>query len=355
MTTATYLPRDYDIFIGIDVDKKSFAFTVRDHDTMKRSKKVAANPEQFYNYIQNNFNDKRVICAYEAGPTGFHLHDHLKEKEVLCLVTPPTSIPKAPNEKVKTNRIDSNKITEELMAGKLKSVRVPEGPYREIRHLVRIRENYARNRKGTRQRIKALLLSVNLYPLLKDSEIKWSSCYIKELKQIECSFAVRSRLDMLLMDLEYARQQILSTHRTLKTFCNNNLEIKKYMEYLQSIPGIGFITAVSILANIGDPQNLKNPREIGAFVGVVPRENSTGDKINKGAITHLGNQNLRSLLIEASWVAIRKDNELQQFYYRIKRRHHPKIASRVAIVAVARKLTQRIYKVLKEQRKYIKH
>ena len=120
MTTATYLPRDYDIFIGIDVDKKSFAFTVRDHDTMKRSKKVAANPEQFYNYIQNNFNDKRVICAYEAGPTGFHLHDHLKEKEVLCLVTPPTSIPKAPNEKVKTNRIDSNKITEELMAGKLK-------------------------------------------------------------------------------------------------------------------------------------------------------------------------------------------------------------------------------------------
>lgn len=355
MTPETYSPRDYDIFIGIDVDKKSFSFTVRDHDKMKRSKKIPADPEQFYNYIQNNFSDKRVICAYEAGPTGFHLHDHLKGKKVPCFVTPPTSIPKAPNERVKTNRIDSNKISEELLAGKLKSIRVPEGSYRELRHLVRIRENYAYDRKEARQRIKALLLSDNLYPLLKDPEIKWSSRYIKELKQIKCSHAVRTRLDMLLMDLEYARQQIFFTHRTLKIFCKNNPEVQKYISYLQSIVGIGFVTAVSILAKIGDPQNLKNPREIGAFLGLVPRENSTGDKIKKGSITHLGNQNLRSMLIEVSWVAMRKDNELEQFYYRIKSRHHPKIASQIAIVAVARKLTQRIYKVLKEQRKYIKH
>jgi transposase len=354
MATAIYSPRDYDIFIGLDVDKKSFSYTVRDHYKMKRSKKIPADPEQFYNYIQNNFSDKRVICAYEAGPTGFHLHDHLKEKELPCLVTPPISIPKAPNERVKNNRIDSNKITEELLAGKLKSIRVPEGSYRELRHLVKIRENYASNRRAARQRIKALLLSANLYPLLKDPDIKWSSGYIKELKQIECSPAVRSRLDMLLMDLEYARQQTLSTNRTLKTFCKNNPEVKKYIGYLESIVGVGFITAVSILGSIGNPQNLKNPREIGAFVGLVPREHSTGDRINKGSITHLGNQTLRSLLIEVSWVVIRKDNELQQFYYRIKKRHHPKIASRVAIVAVARKLTQRIYKVLKEQRKYIK-
>lgn len=355
MTNRTYSPRDYDTFIGIDVDKKSFSFTVRNHNTMNRSKKIPSDPEQFYNYIQKNFKDNRVICAYEAGPTGFHLYDYLKEKEVACLVTPPMSIPKAPDERVKTNRIDSNKIAQELISGKLKSLRVPQEAYRELRHLVKTRENYARNRKGTRQRIKALLLSANLYPLLKDPEIRWSLCYIKQLKQIQCSPAVRSRLDMLLMDLEYARKQTLSIHRTLKTFCKDNQEINEYMCYLQSIVGIGFINAVSILGIIGDPKNLKNPREIGAFVGLVPRENSTGDRINKGSITHLGSRALRFLLIEAAWVAIRQDTELNQFYYRVKRRHHPKIASRVAIVAVARKLTQRIYKVLKEQRNYIKH
>lgn len=355
MTPEIYSPRDYNIFIGIDVDKKSFSFTVRDHNVMNQSKKIPSDPAQFYNYIQKNFNNKKIICAYEAGPTGFHLHDYLKEKNLQCLVTPPTSIPKAPNERVKTNRIDSKKISEELLAGKLKSIRVPDGPYRELRHLINIRENYAYSRKGTRQRIKALLLSANLYPLLKDPDVKWTSRYINELKQIECSAAVRTRLDMLLMDLAYTRQQTLSIHRTLRAFYKNNQEIKTHIDYLRSIPGIGFITAVSILGRIGDPKNLKNPREIAAFVGLVPRENSTGDKINKGSITHLGNQILRSLLIEVSWVAIRKDTELQQFYYRIRRRNHQKIASRVAIVAVSRKLTQRIYKVLKEQRKYIKH
>jgi len=355
MTSTTYSPRNYDIFIGIDVDKKSFAFTVRDHLNMKRSKKIPADSAQFCNYIQKNYNDQKVICAYEAGPTGFYLYDYLKEQKIFCLVTPPTSIPKAPNEKVKTNKIDSIKITEELMAGKLKSIRVPEGAYRELRNLVNVRENYAYNRKGAKQRIKALLLSENLYPLLKDADIKWSSRYMKELASIQCSPAVRIRLDMLLMDLEYAREQTLSIHKKLKTFCKNNKEINEYMDYLKSIIGIGFITAVSILGRIGDPKSLKDSREIGAFIGVVPRENSTGDRINKGSITHLGNQNLRALLVEAAWIAIQKDTELQQFYYRIKKKHHPKIASRVAIVAVARKLTQRIYKVLKEKRKYIKH
>ena len=78
MTSTTYSPRNYDIFIGIDVDKKSFAFTVRDHLNMKRSKKIPADSEQFCNYIQKNYNDQKVICAYEAGPTGFHLYDFLK-------------------------------------------------------------------------------------------------------------------------------------------------------------------------------------------------------------------------------------------------------------------------------------
>ena len=96
-------------------------------------------------------------------------------------------------------------------------------------------------------------------------------------------------------------------------------------------------------------------REIAAFIGLVPTEKSTGDVINQGSITHLGNKILRSLLIEVAWVAIRQDTELNQFYHRIKKKHHPSIGARKAIVAVARKLTQRIYKVLKEQRLYVVH
>ena len=350
-----YIPKDYDIFIGIDVDKNSFSFTVKDHTTMTRSKKIPSQPEAFYNYIQNNYSEQKVICAYEAGPTGFYLHDYLTDKKLPCLVVPPISILKAANDRVKNNRIDSEKIAQQLRSGELKSIRVPQEVYRELRHLVRIRENYAQSRKAAKQRIKALLLSAYLYPALKDVEHNWSNHYIQELKQLVCSQAVRQRLDMLLMDLDYARRQTLFILRELKTFCETHPGIHQHMQYLRSIPGLGFITAVSLLGKIGDPQYLRNPRELAAFVGLVPCEYSTGDNIFKGRITHLGSQTLRHLLLEAAWVAIRHNTELEKFYHRIKQKHHPLLGSKKAIVAVARKLTQIIYRVLKEQRMYSEH
>lgn len=348
-----YAPQEYDIFIGLDVDKNSFSFTIRDHTTMKLSKKIPSEPQQLYNYIQNNFTNQKVICAYEAGPTGFYLHDYLINKEIPCLVAPPIAIPKAANDRVKNNRIDSEKIAQELKNGELKFIRVPQDAYRELRHLVRIREQYAQNRRAAKQRIKALLLCSYLYPALKDVEQNWSNRYLKELKELVCLPAVRQRLDMLLMDLDYARNQTLLILRKLKNFCEDHPQIREHMKYLNSIPGIGFITSVTLLAKIGDPQYLKNPRELAAFIGLVPSEHSTGDHIFRGRITHLGSQSLRSLLIEAAWVATRRNTQLQEFYSRIKKRHHPLAGANKAIVAVARKLTHIIYRVLKEQRMYL--
>ena len=355
MTQQSYHLKDYETFIGLDVDKNSFSFTVQDQFQKRKSKKMPSNPEHLYNYINNHFNHNKVICAYEAGPTGFHLHDYLGKQDIMCLITSPSSIPTARNETVKNNRIDSVKIADHLMSGKLKPIRVPQGAYRELRDLVKICENYTTDRKVARQRIKALLLYSNLYPLLEDPDTGWSSNFIKELKNIECSFAVRQRLDMLIEDLEYARRKLLSVHRTLKSFCRENDQINQYMQYLQSIPGIGFTIAVMLLGKIGDPKNLQNPRELAAFVGLTPRENSTGDSVNRGPITHLGDKTLRYLLVEAAWVAIRKDTQLNQFFNRIRNKNHPKAASRIAITAVARKLTQIIYRVLKDERNYIQH
>ncbi|MFH1062141.1 MAG: IS110 family transposase [Candidatus Omnitrophota bacterium] len=350
-----YLAVDYDTFIGIDVDKKSFSFTVKDHYNMNRSKKIPSEPKMFYQYIKKHFSNDRVLCAYEAGPTGFGLYDYLKSRHQPCLVVSPLSIPKAINERVKNNRLDSMKIAEDLRSGQLQSIRVPEDNYRELRHLISLRENYANNRKTAKQRIKSLLLYTDLHKHFKSEEENWSNSYLNKLKELPCLNAERQRLDMLLMDLEYARKQTLSILRQLRQFIQGHEEISKDMNYLQSLPGIGFITAATVLGRIGNPTDLRGCREIGAFLGLVPREKSTGDVVNHGSITQLGNRHLRSMLIEAAWTAIRVDKELEQFYHRIKSRHHPKIAAKKAIVAVARKLTQRIYKVLKEQRVYVVH
>jgi transposase len=241
------------------------------------------------------------------------------------------------------------------MSGKLKPIRVPEGNYRELRNLVKIRENYALDRKVAKQRIKAFLLYANLYPALKDPDSRWSGNYINELKSIACSFAERERLNMLIEDLEYARKKLLSIHRTLKSFCKEHNEINQYIYYLMSIPGVGFTVAVTLLGKIGNPENLSNPRELAAFAGLTPIEKSTGDSITKGSITHLGDKTLRFMLVEAAWVAIRKDTQLGQFYHRIRNKNHPSSASKIAVTAVARKLTQILYRVLKDKRQYIEY
>ncbi len=352
--TQNYSPSDYDIFVGIDVDKRSYAFTVKDQDNMKRSKKIPSSPEYFYNYLDNNYKDKKVICGYEAGPTGFKLYDYLNTKDISCLVVSPLSIPKAPNERVKTNRIDSDKLAHYLKSGDLKSIRVPEDEYRQLRHLVKIRQNYAYLRKASKQRINALLLSAGLDSYINEDEYsRWSGRYINELKKIPCTGATKQSLNMLLGDFEYARKQNSTTLKQLRAFFKDNKPIDQYRLYLQSIPGIGFIVAATTLGKIGNPENLRNPREIGSFAGLVPTEKSTGDDIKKGPITHLGDKIFRSLLVEAAWIAIRKDVRLKQFYHRIKRRHHHGIGTNKAITAVARKLTMIIYRVLKDKRMYV--
>lgn len=355
MAKEMYRARDYKIFVGIDVDKKSYAITAKDKDMMSRRKKIPAEPEQLYNYLKKGYGGKRVLYAYEAGPTGYELHDYLRGKGEVCLVVSPLTIPKASNQRVKNNRIDSEKIANHLRSGELKPIRVPYGNYRELRHLTEERENYAYLRKATKQRIKSLLLYTGRYREMGEERQQWSRRHIQQLKELKCTEAERHRLDMLLQDLDYARGQMLVVLRKMREYLRRHEEIRENVEYLISIPGIGIITAMTVLGRIGDPKTLQDVREISAFVGLVPREKSTGDVVNQGPITHTGNRTLRSLLIEASWTAIRKDTELKQFFDRIRKRHHPKVASRKAIVAVARKLTQRIYRVLKDRRKYIVH
>ena len=130
--TQKSLGGGHDVFMGIDVDKKTYSFTVKDHNTMSKSKTIPADPEHLYNYTKNQFPGQKVLFAYEAGPTGYGLYDYLSEMEEDCQVIAPASIPKPPNQKVKNNRIDSRKIANELRSGNLKPIRVPQEEYREL-------------------------------------------------------------------------------------------------------------------------------------------------------------------------------------------------------------------------------
>jgi transposase len=353
MALCSYHPAQYEIFIGLDVDPKSYVVSVKDHTTMNRLLKIPANPEAFYNYVRKTYNNGKVICTYEAGPTGFGLYEYLMSRDIDCVLVSPLSIPKAANARVKTNRIDAQKLSQHLKNGDLKPIRVPSPPYQQLRQLIRSREDYAQLLKVTKQRIKSLLLAQSLHTAFQDTESRWSNLYIMKLEQLPCNFAVRHRLNMLLEDLSYARKQNARVLKELRVFCNSTEQIERNMRYLQSIPGVGFIIAATVLGNIGDPENLTNPRELAGFIGLAPSEHSSGDKTVKGPITHSGNSILRSLLVEAAWMTIKRDKRLEQLYHRIRQKHAPGVGARKAIVAVARKLTLIIYRVLKDQREYV--
>ena len=141
--------------------------------------------------------------------------------------------------------------------------------------------------------------------------------------------------------------------KEIRKLCQNDPELAQCIKYMMSVCGIGWIVASQLLARIGDWRELKNVRQLAGFLGVVPSEDSTGEKTDRGSITRTGHGRLRSKLVQASWSAIRQDAELRDFFASVCRRHPRQAGPRVAIVAVARKLSARIAAVLMEQRLYV--
>jgi hypothetical protein len=205
---------------------------------------------------------------------------------------------------------------------------------------------------GMKQRIKSLLLfeGIEFPPAPPGSQ--WSFLVKDKLRKLPCSGTVRFKLDQLLDSLEFNEKQVLKAIREIRRYCQNDPELSQCMKYLMTLPGIGWITASQLLARIGDWRELNNIRQLGGFLGVVPTEHSTGERVDRGSITRTGDERLRSKVIQASWSAIRQDAELREFFRTVYRKHPREIASRVAIVAVARKLSVRISVVLMKQRPY---
>lgn len=348
----TIVPLKYDIFFGMDVDKKSVAITILDHYKELRSITMPNKADMIISYTQKRFSDKKVAFVYESGPTGYGLYDQLTHAGYTCLVVAPSTVPTAPGSRVKTNRIDGRKLATSLRGGDLSSIRVPSRKYRDLRHLIQLLKVTTKQSRNYKCRIKALLLVEGiLYPNTTKYD-HWSNNTICKLETLDCNSEIRFKLDTLLENLRFHRQQLLKIKRRLRHFCKNDSDISDSIKFLLSLPGIGWIIAPVLLARIGDWRNLKNVRELAGFIGLAPSEKSTGDKVKKGNITRSGDPYLRNMLIEGAWSSIRKDAGLNDFYQRVHDRHPNNIAARKAIVAVARKLTTRIFAVLTERRVY---
>lgn len=348
-----FVPLLYDIFCGMDVDKSGISLSFYSHQGFIRSLRIPYSSVNLINYVRKNLPNKKIAFAYESGPTGYGLYDDLTKAKYFCMVACAARIPRIAGIEIKTNRRDSNKIAESLRGGQLKSIHIPTIEYRNLRHLTQLRDIYVKQITANKSRIKMLLLFEGIDFPAPEHTSPWSKKIITELENILCRETVRFKLNSLLSNIRYNKEQLLLSIKHIRAFCKNNNEISKNIKFLMSIPGIGYTTAVDVLARIGDWRLLHNVRHIASFLGLIPRENSTGDTIRRGTITRAGSSRTRNKLIQCAWAAIRKDGELAEFYKNVYDRHPKTNAARKAIVAVARKLTTRIYAVLYNQRPFV--
>lgn len=297
-------PLEFDLFCGMDVSKKSISITFVSHEGFVKSLKIPYDSANLIQYVRRHFPDKRIAFVYEAGPTGFGLYDDLVSQDYICLVVAPAQIPRAPAERVKTNRIDSRKLAEKLRGGELNGIHVPDRLYRDLRHLVQLREVFVRHLSATKVRIKMLLLFEGIrFPSISPRE-RWSRIAIENLYKLQAGSEIRFKLEQHLLTVKFAEERLQRVNKQLLRFCTQNPEIWRCMGLLCSIPGIGKVVSVHLLARIGDWRDLENSRQIAALLGMIPVEDSTGDRIRKGSISRMGDPITRSKLIETAWTAI---------------------------------------------------
>lgn len=335
--------------MGLDISKKSWTVTILTEHYEHKTFNQPPVPEVLVRYIHKHFPEANYVCAYEAGLFGFWIYEALKEHGVNCIVVHPADIPTKDKERRNRNdRVDSRKIARNLRNGELIPVYVPTRQNQEDRSLVRMRTQMVKKRTRCKNQIKGLLSFYGI-PIPGDLvSSHWSNRFICWLESLELEYGSgKQALAALLSELRHLRQVICELTREIRQLSGQE-RYRESVGYLKSVPGIGLTTAMVLLTELGDMNRFKNLDHLASYVGLVPGEDSSGGKEVHTGISRRRNANLRALVIESSWVAVRKDPALLMAFTELCKR----MPKNQAIVRIARKLLSRIRYVLKNRECY---
>ncbi len=325
-----------EVFLGLDISKSSWHVTARSGGETLLSASCPPKREAL-NGLLERLEGCRVHSVYETGPFGYGLHDWLKSKAVDSMVVSAAHVPGEIGNRVKTDRRDGLKLARTLEAGLLRGIFVPEARQRADRELVRQRHRVQRDRCGAMVRIKSFFLTYSV-EVPEEAGADWSGDFEAWLRgfQLEDRSLQRvfEELRGIYFDLD-ARVDALT--KELRQMAKST-DYRGMVELLSSVPGIGWLSALTLAVEIGDFGRFPDGEAFSSYVGVTPSEHSSGDRIRHGHITRQGNPVVRSVLVESSWILIGKDPEMRRFYDRIKARR----GGKRAIVAVSRKLCHRL-------------
>jgi transposase len=240
-----------------------------------------------------------VRATYEAGPSGFVLARKLDAVGVDCVVCAPGLIPRGPSDRVKTDRRDAERLVRLLAAGELHRVAVPTVEEEALRDLVRAREDLRGDLMRARHRLAKLLLRHEVR--FDGPQANWTQAHLGWLAGVALAQPASQRA---LEDYRGAVLALMIRREQLEGEIARALPGSPWAQTarrLRCLRGIDTLTAAGLCAEIGDFRRFRHPAQVMSYLGVVPSEQSSGDRRRRGPITKSGSQHARRLLVEAAW------------------------------------------------------
>jgi transposase len=282
--------------VGLDVHAAKIVAAVLDVETGEvRSFRLPGDVGEAVSFCSGLGRPVRV--TYEAGPTGYGLARELERRGVACLVCAPGKIPRAASDRVKTDRRDAEHLVRLLWAGKLHAVGVP-GPEEEaLRDLVRAREDVRVDLMRARHRLSKLLLRHGV----RFEDRAWTERHARWLAQVELA---QPAAQATLVDYRGAVEVLVHRRGELERQITAAVPCSGWAELvarLRCLRGIDTLSAVGLCCELGDFARFARAGQVMSFVGLVPSEDSTGERRRLGSITKTGSGHARRLLVEAAW------------------------------------------------------
>lgn len=291
-------------FVGLDVHAETIAVAVAEPNGEVRSLGLIPNrPESIRRLVRKLEPVEQLRFCYEAGPTGYVLYWQLTALEAKCEVVAPSLVPRKPGDRVKTDRRDALKLARCYRAGDLTSVWVPDAAHEALRDLVRAREAAKGDLLRARHRLSKFLLR---HGWRRPESIKspWTNAHLEWIKtkvhfeqpaqEIALTDYVH-QVEHLVARIERLDQAVLEAAHSAPP------QMRAVIEALQSLRGIAQVTAVTIVAELGQISRFAKARQLMGYSGLVPSEDSSGERKRRGAITKTGNAHLRRVIVEAAW------------------------------------------------------
>ena len=334
-----------DIYVGIDVHKKRWVVTVRTYDLELKTFSMQPVAEELEKFLVANYKEALLHIVYECCFSGFWIYDYFQGKGYDIIVTPTNRIYRD-GSVVKTDKIDSRKLAFQHSRGLLREVKVPEIKIREYRSLFRIYDKEKIRQGQILRQVRSILEAKN-HPLKWE---KWNKEMLEKLQAVKFQEEIfNKKFNTLLSEYDYVKEQIRDTEKRIEEISEEK-DLGERIKRIEKINGIGKVSSVRLVVYLFDKKGrFESGEKLVHYVGLTPGEHSSGEEIIRQRTGLVGNKQLRSIIIQLAWVAVRKDGSLLDKFERVYKKSGSK---QKAIVAVARKLMMKVYAITEKEEEY---